>query len=467
MMDKQKLDRKIEHTFRAAKIPGMAVMAAREGEIIYENYVGYRDIKNELPVTEQTIFGLASLTKSVTALAIMMLQDQDKLFVTDRVVKWLPELKKWNAFYKQNITIHHLLTHTAGFSGMNAFHLARRKSVEADPDGTYLLGEFDGKDYVQTVRDLIQAMIKENPNFIAPPGEMFNYSNESYALLQEIIERASGKSFADFTKTAIFDPLQMKNAMYTFEDIVETNEITEIYAFTHEKPKSVFHSPSWWDSASIYSAGALKASVEDVQRYLELYRQNGKVNGTQLISAELIEAMKTIHITTPTGIHYGYGLVLGSYNHKQVVGHGGGVKGISSYMLMMDDITITVLTNIAEIAAEQIAFTVIDAIEENTEEKLTEKMIQLSEQALQRYTGYYRTNERQSVEVTIVGDGLQLRLQNNLTSNAKPIGNDQFLLPDGKKVQFINNQKGDIIGIFRGMRFIEKRSENNNGYESE
>src|SRR5699024_2727828 len=156
MMDKQKLDRKIEHTFRAAKIPGMAVIAAREGEIIYENYVGYRDIKNELPVTEQTIFGLASLTKSVTALAIMMLQDQDKLFVTDRVVKWLPELKKWNAFYKQNITIHHLLTHTAGFSGMNAFHLARRKSVEADPDGTYLLGEFDGKDYVQTVRDLIQ-----------------------------------------------------------------------------------------------------------------------------------------------------------------------------------------------------------------------------------------------------------------------------------------------------------------------
>src|SRR5699024_4676536 len=410
MIDRQKLDRKIEHTSRAAKIPGMAVIAAREGKTVYENYVGYRDVDKELPVSEETIFGLASLTKSVTALAIMMLQDQEKLHVTDLVVKWLPEMKKWNAFYKQRITIHHLLTHTAGFSGMNAFHLARRKSVEADPDGTYLLGEFDGKDYVQTVRDLIQAMIKENPNFIAPPGEMFNYSNESYALLQEIIERASGKSFADFTKTAIFDPLQMKNAMYTFEDIVETNEITEIYAFTHEKPKSVFHSPSWWDSASIYSAGALKASVEDVQRYLELYRQNGKVNGTQLISAELIEAMKTIHITTPTGIHYGYGLVLGSYNHKQVVGHGGGVKGISSYMLMMDDITITVLTNIAEIAAEQIAFTVIDAIEENTEEKLTEKMIQLSEQALQRYTGYYRTNERQSVEVTIVGDGLQLRL---------------------------------------------------------
>src|SRR5699024_5259347 len=121
----------------------------------------------------------------------------------------------------------------------------------ADPDGTYLLGEFDGKDYVQTVRDLIQAMIKENPNFIAPPGEMFNYSNESYALLQEIIERASGKSFADFTKTAIFDPLQMKNAMYSIVDIVETNEIREIFAVRLEKLKSVIDTLNLWDSGSM------------------------------------------------------------------------------------------------------------------------------------------------------------------------------------------------------------------------
>src|SRR5699024_5498449 len=131
MIDKQKLDRKIENTSRVAKIPGMAVIAAREGKTVYENYVGYRDVDKELLVSEQTIFGLASLTKSVTALAIMMLQDQEKLHVTDHVVKWLPEMKKWNAFYKQRITIHHLLTHTAGFSGMTEFHLERRKSVEA------------------------------------------------------------------------------------------------------------------------------------------------------------------------------------------------------------------------------------------------------------------------------------------------------------------------------------------------
>lgn len=459
MIDKQKLDEQLEQTSKAAKIPGMAVIAAKNGQTIYEKFSGYRDVEKQLPITNKTIFGLASLTKSVTALAIMMLQDHDKLHVTDRVIKWLPELKKWNEFYKQNITIHHLLTHTAGFAGMNAFHLARRKSVEEDPDGTYLLGSFNGDDHVNTVRDLMEAMIQENTTFVANPGEMFNYSNESYALLQEIIERASGETFINFTKRAIFQPLHMNDTMFTFDDIEETTEVTEIYAFTQEQPKEVFHSPSWWASASIYSAGALKASAADVQKYLEIYRQNGKVNDQQLISAEHIKAMKTTHVTTPNGIQYGYGLVLGTYLGEEVVGHGGGVKGISSYMLTTEEITVTVLTNIAEIAAEQIALTVLDAYQGEKIEKVVkkEKVISLSEEELQKYIGYYRTNERQSVDVTIKGEGLQLRLQNDLISDVQPIGNHQFLLPDGKKVSFITDQSDDITGIFRGMRFIEKR----------
>src|SRR5699024_12271671 len=122
-------------------------------------------------------------------------------------------------------------------------------------------------------------------------------------------------------------------------------------------------------------------------------------------------------------------------NQKRVVGHGGGVKGISSYMLTVDDITITVLTNIAEIAAEQVAFSVLQAMEGPTVEKPIEKVIQISPQVLQPYTGYYLTNERQSVDVCIVDDRLQLRLQNNNTSNAKPNGNEQFKLQDDKTVK--------------------------------
>ncbi len=461
MIDKEKLDSKIEQMYQEANIPGLAVVAAHKGNIMYEKYAGFRDVANKLPVTSDTIFGLASLTKSVVALSIMMLQDKDKIDVTDRVVKWIPELKQWNEFYKQNITIHHLLTHTAGFSGMNSFHLARRESVEKDPDGTYLLGEFNGNGYVETVRDLIEAMMEENAPFIAKPGEIFNYSNESYALLQEVVERASGQTFAEFTHEHIFQVLGMTETMYTFNDLLSEAEVTEIYAFTKEHPKKPFHSPTWWKSGKIYGAGALKASAKDVQKYIELYRANGEVNGTRLISAEAVKTMKTPQATTPNGVQYGYGLVIGTYQGEELVGHGGGVKGISSYMLAAEEITVVVLTNIAEVAAENIAVQVFDAWKQVDDKvKLaTPEIISLTEKQLARFVGFYETNERQSVDVTIKEGGLQLRLQNNVISHVKPIGNDQFLLPDGKKVTFLTNADGEVQGIFRGMRYIQKGSD--------
>src|SRR5699024_12162152 len=98
MMNENQLDQTIENLAKEAKIPGMAVIASQNGDTIYEKYVGYRHEEKHLPVTADTIFGLASLTKSVVAVAVMMLQDKGKIAVEDRVIKWLLELKKWNHF---------------------------------------------------------------------------------------------------------------------------------------------------------------------------------------------------------------------------------------------------------------------------------------------------------------------------------------------------------------------------------
>ena len=469
MMNENQLDQTIENLAKEAKIPGMAVIASHQGDVIYEKYVGYRHVEKQLPVTANTIFGLASLTKSVVAVAIMMLQDQGKIAVEDRVIKWLPELKQWNQFHKQHITIHNLLTHSAGFSGMGAFHLARRESIEKDPDGAYLFGSFAGSDYVYTVRELMDAMIKEDAPFIGKPGELFNYSNESYALLQEIVERASGEAFATFTREYIFKPLNMTRATYTLEHLDADEDVTNLYAFTKEEPKRVFHSPSWWASGEIYGAGALKASAKDVQKYIELFRQNGTVNGINLVSSEAIEQMKTKHITTPNAIGYGYGLIVGTYLGKPVVSHGGGVKGISSYMLATDEMTVTVLTNIAEVAAENIALSVLEAYQPDetmTDDPVSPRVISLSNDERKEYVGHYETNERQSVDVEVIGDGLRLYLQSNQAMDVKPIGNDQFMLPDGKKVTFLRYKNRTIRGIFRGMRFIQKKGATNNEYKN-
>lgn len=461
MIDEAHLDEKVNIAFTNAAIPGMAIIASRNGEVVYEKYVGYRDVATQKHITAETIFGLASLTKSVIAVAVMMLQDQGKVHVSDTIVAWLPELKQWESLKGREITIHDLLTHTAGFPGMGAFHLARRESIENDPDGDYLFGSFNGSDYVYTVQDLLDAMMKENAPFIAAPGEMFNYSNESYALLQEIVERASGEKFTTFAEKYIFAPLEMTRSIFSFDELVERTNITELYAFTKETPKKVFHSPAWWASGSIVGAGALKSSAADVQKYLELFRQNGRVNGVQLVTTESMKTMKSTQITTPNGVYYGYGLIVGSYHGQDIVGHGGGVKGISSYMLATDEITVTVLTNIAEVAAENIALLVLDEFLYGTEqgEKLVEELhvITLPEDELQAYVGFYATNERQSVDVMLTDGSLYLSIQEQPSIKVKPIGHDQFVLPDGKKVTFIRDEQGEIYGIFRGMRLILKK----------
>lgn len=458
----------LEDDVTKAQIPGMALIGARKGKVCLEEFVGYRDVAKQKPITANTIFGLASLTKSVVAVAVMILQDEGKLTVTDRVVKWLPELKKWNDFYKKQITIHHLLTHTAGFSGMGAFHLARRESIEQDPDGEALFGTFTGEDYVYTVRDLMEAMIKENAPFIASPGEMFNYSNEGYALLQEIVERASGESFAEFVDRSLFQPLGMFRTTFSLDSLEERDDVTELYAFTKGMPKEVFHTPAWWASGDIYGPGALKASAADIQRYLELFRHRGDVNGVPLVSHAGMNEMMRAHITTPNGVNYGYGIIVGTYQGHRVIGHGGGIKGVSSYMLVCeDDITVTVLTNIAEVSAENFAMSALEVLLQDdtnyndyNRSRVDTHIIDLPPNELALYTGHYETNERQSVHVAVDGNGLQLWIQQQPV-HVQPCGKHQFVLPDGKKITFVLDEEGFVRGIFRGLRFIQKRSDAN------
>src|SRR5699024_3953205 len=200
----------------------------------------------------------------------------------------------------------------------------------------------------------------------------------------------------------------------------------------------------------------------DVQKYIELFRQNGTVNGINLVSSEAIEQMKTKHITTPNAIGYGCGLIVDTYLGKPVVGHGGGVKGISSYMLATDEMTVTVLTNIAEVAAENIALSVLEAYqpdETETDVPISPRVISLSNDERKEYVGHYETNERQSVDVDVIDDGLRLHLQNNQAMDVKPIGNDQFMLLDGKKVSFLRNKNKSIRGIFRGCDLFKEKEQ--------
>ena len=107
---KERIDQLLIEKCSVVKVPGMALMVAKDGETIYKHFYGYRDVDRELPVDQDTIFGVASITKSLAALAVMQLEDANKLSVDDPVIKWLPEFKTPKNQYRDDIKIKHFFT---------------------------------------------------------------------------------------------------------------------------------------------------------------------------------------------------------------------------------------------------------------------------------------------------------------------------------------------------------------------
>ncbi|WP_217588270.1 serine hydrolase domain-containing protein [Lentibacillus saliphilus] len=469
------LDKKLTAMCEAAHIPGMALMIAKAGKPIFAKTYGWRNVEEELPVTSNTIFGAASLTKSVTALAIMLLEDMGKLSTDDSIKQWLPEFSLPDSTYGvEHITIHHLLTHTSGLPGLPAVHAARLPSILRDPDGNRLFDEMPSNvTPITSVPELINLIADLDFTMLGAPGEMFNYSNEGYALLQEITERASGESFIQFVDRYIFQPLDMHRSYFTEEDIEDKEDVTELYAYENDH-QSFFHSPAWWDVGAIYSNGSLKTCASDLMTYLEVYRQGGTVFNTRIISEKAIKKMTTSHVTTPNGSQYGYGLQVDAMDNQKFVGHGGSIKGVSSNMqwAIDDDLTGIVLINIADADAAGILKTTMKHLIRSDEEAPTETAFSgvgkhkegahtikgtpvMMDKQLARFTGVYRSGEGQNAEVLLRHGALLLRRNGNDTT-LYPCDENQFLTSDNNRITFLSDSDGCITGIFIGMRHIQK-----------
>src|SRR5699024_6128445 len=160
-------------------------------------------------------------------------------------------------------------------------------------------------------------------NMIAKPGGLFNYSNEGYALLEELIKRASKITYISFINENIFMPLEMNHSVFTLQELKNCKEVTELYAITTDKAGERYFSPMWWTSGEIYGAGALKSTTNDLLKYLEIFKNDGYANGVKILSKAAVETMTTAHIETPNKNKYGYGLMVGEFAGKKVIGHGG------------------------------------------------------------------------------------------------------------------------------------------------
>ena len=278
------------------QIPGVSVAFARHGELVYARGFGFRDREAGIPADAATVYGVASVTKSFTAMAIMKLQDEGKLSVHDPVRRYLPGFSLHDpegvAGGGADVTIHHLLSHTSGLPPLGARRGVLPGGVPADPP----------LPAPPTLEALLRYLAEQPYRLLGAPGEHLSYCNDGYALLGAVVERVSGRPFTEFVRQEILEPAGMTRS--TFDEAVLRSfpAVTQLYERTPDG--AVAASPGWPEWGLYASSGALRSTVLDLLRYLEIYRNGGRVSGVNILSPAALAAMTTPVYDYLPGVHY-------------------------------------------------------------------------------------------------------------------------------------------------------------------
>ena len=284
-------------------VPGTVTLVARKGKVVYFEAQGYKDAENKKPMTTDTIFRLASMTKPITSVALMMLYEEGRFLLSDPIAKWIPEfanpvVKKAtpNNMYglatttepaKRPITVHHLLTHTAGLS--NAYrgltipeYLESQKRAKPD----------------ETVADMVKRYAKVPLNY--HPGEAWEYSRAT-CVVGRLVEILSGMTLDEFFKKRIFEPLEMKDTHF-FLPLNKLDRFANAYK-PGEKGKIALLEAATPDSAFVkephvyfMGSGGLVGTAADYFRFSQMLLNGGQYNGVRLLSRKTIEFMTKNHI---------------------------------------------------------------------------------------------------------------------------------------------------------------------------
>jgi CubicO group peptidase (beta-lactamase class C family) len=290
-------------------LPGIAVLVARDGQVVYQGGFGLADIEAKSPVTPETKFRIGSVSKQFTAAAVLRLADEGKLSLDDRLEKYFPGFPGADA-----ITLHQLLTHTSGIH-----------SYTSKP-------EFMARVATAVTPEDLVAFFRDDPQDFAP-GEKFLYNNSGYFLAGEIVAKVSGRSLDAFLREAFFEPLGMKDTG-VFVNAAPPPGVARGYAMAEGKATAALD----WDMSWAGGAGALYSTVGD------LFRWNEALFGGKVLKPETFALMTTAAKLPPGAeMSYGYGVVVSTLRRLPSVGHGGGLNGWSSDLLRLPDQRCTVV----------------------------------------------------------------------------------------------------------------------------
>lgn len=448
------------------QVPGAAVGLAIDGKTVYTHGFGWANVEQQVPINQDTIFGIGSVTKSFTAVAILQLQEQGKLSVEDLVTKYLPEFRIGKQGAERAMTLHHFLTHTAGVPPLPTLNHAMARSywAELDEMDPKQAEKVKGLQPIDTAEELLKFIADLDVQLLGNPGEHFSYSNDCWALLGAIIQRVSGMPYEDYVTKHILQPLGMERSLFNGEGLQHRDNVASLYASKKvDGQDQIYLSPNWTAAPSMTAAGFLKSTVRDMLRYMEIYRTGGVCEGARVLSQRSVDLITTPHAQVLPGQFYGYGLsVHGNYQGVSLVEHGGNVKGVSAYVSCVPEkgITGVTLTNLSSSPGGTLLLGAINSVLglPIATRRYVYRDFSCSPAKLQSYVGSYVSAEGAAVQVSALPDGIELDVGGEKIKG-RPVGIDTFaIMLKGMEmaVRFLRNARGEAWGLALGYRIIPK-----------
>ncbi|MCL2007797.1 MAG: beta-lactamase family protein [Treponema sp.] len=424
-----------------------------EGNNLYENYFGYRDAEKKLSINSDTVFGIASITKSFTSLASMLLAEKSLLKIEDPVSLHMPE------FAHKNITIEHLLTHSGGF-----YPQPRKYLPQFLEDSGYKISEdddpaFSGPLTKKATEQLLDALNKVD-KMIGPPGEFISYCNDGYNLLGSLLCRLSGiETFAALVDKYILSPLSMtrSSSAYNWKD----ENVSRLYQ--HREGKLCGDWNFYESQSSLPAAGALKSTISDMKKYARMYLNRGQLSDkSRFISSKGVERMIRPYINSGLNSYYGYGLRIKPLADLTIIEHGGDNPGVSSNMAFNYEtgIAVIILCNTSKVSvasASDLAMLIFSG-KDTTAFKQTPEPVEWDEEFMKQVCGTYLSGEGNTIRIGLIDKQFSVNLDGSETI-AYPFNNYMINVKakvDDIRAKIYTDDAGKVWALGGGLRIIPK-----------
>lgn len=428
-------------------VPGCALGIIRDGELIYSKGYGIADLEHDVEITPSSVFYIGSVSKQFVTFSILLLEEQGKLNLDDRIQKYLPDFPE----YGTPLTIRHFIHHTSGVRDyLSLMHLKGRNYLDnADVDEVYEL-------------------IKKQKELNFSPGEKHLYSNSCYFMLAMIVEKVAGQSLKTFAHENIFQPLGMRNTLF-YDD---NTDLIKNRVFSYDKKPDEDGFNNLIMRFDLVGSGGVYSNVEDMYLWDQNFYNNKLGKGGQ----EIIQKMhKEGLLNNGESSGYAFALNNGTYKGLKTVSHSGGLAGYRAQLMRFPDenFSVIILANRGDANPTSKAFQIADILlkdkfvnqppNKETKTAAPDNANTLEKFSLNQLSGNYEIQPGVILDITAKNDSLHVLQTWNKSSYylINTTGNT-YEMPNDHSIQFVFSELKDdsaqILTVFQnGDETIWKR----------